>query len=125
MGRVVRSSLAVVWAIAGVLVVYFTGIWWDRASARGDAPDLSGWGLFFVIGLIVLLAGIGFGYWLARQNHNEASAFVLVTCAVLITLGLTLLAPAIGWAASLRLSALVFGALIYFVVHFWIAWRSR
>jgi len=125
MNRIVRSLLIVIWASAGLLGAAFAGMWWDRARDRKETPDLSGWGLLFIAGAIVLLIGVLYAYRLANRNRNGAAVIVSFIDAVILTLGIVFVAPEIGWASSLRLLAGIVGVLIYIGIHIVLALAGR
>lgn len=125
MNRIVRSFLITVWSMAGLFGAASAGIWWDRGRDRKNTPELSGWGLLFIAGAIVLLIGVLYARRLAKRNHNDAAVIVSFIDAIILTLGVLIVAPEIGWASSLRLLAGIAIPFIYIGIHIVLALAGR
>lgn len=119
MNRNLRAVLAIIWGLIGAGIASTFFVWLDRASHRNETPTFNGWGLFFVIGLLLLAAGVGLAYELARRNMNEIAIAISVICAVAATLALVYIPKHIGgWSGTLHLTELVVCILIWVAVMY-------
>lgn len=113
---VARCFAAIVWAIIGIASSGTFFVWLDRASARRDTPEFSGWGILFVLGCLAVLAGIYLGWWLSTAQWHNWSTTCNVSCGAIAILVIVFARPEIGWAASGRLLIIVGVAALYLAI---------
>lgn len=118
MNRNVRGMLCVLWGAVGIAAGMVTAVWYDRASARGEAPKLSGWGLLFLIGMAVAALFFFLAFVASQENLHATSVATAALTSAGVAIAITLAGPEIGWDATANLSIFVGVCLVWAIVMF-------
>lgn len=125
MNRIVRSFLVVLLLCVYTYALGFAVLWNERRNVRQEDLKLSGWGILFIAGVLIMLAGAWFAYKLAKADYNKLSVAAAMVVAATLVLGIIYVAPEIGWESSLRLLGIIAVGLAVVSAHIYLAVSDR
>jgi hypothetical protein len=79
----------------------------------------------FIVGGLILLAGIWLAIQFARNDYNGSAITIAIVDAVIATLGIVKVAPEVSWTPSLRLLGAIAVAVAFVSAHIYLAVSDR